>query len=430
MATRSIALLGVPVDGVTMQDTIDRVESFVLQGGFHQVATANADYLTRALEDAELREILASCDLVVADGMPLVWASRILGAPLPERVTGADLVPQLLALSARKGYRVFLFGGTEEANARAIANAEAQYPGLCFAGSLAPEIKPLEEFDNDSILAAIDAAKPDILLVALGNPKQEKWIHRNRHRLNVPVSIGVGGTVDFLAGRLPRAPRWMQAAGAEWVYRLVQEPRRLAGRYSRDAWALLRYLSRQLILSTLQMGARRAGAARMESVGAIPVVHLEGRIEGEPVAQLDVVLSLARGAARPVILDLSLLGSLGPDALASLLRFGRKVNEAGCEVWLAGATASHLQLLGAANVKWIFREAATLDAALRAVAPQRLQLTVEAGDGWAVCRVAGQLGAGEEALLEDLCRRIMQTHPHFSVESQAVRQAARAATAA
>lgn len=230
----TVAVLGVPVDRLTMSQALDRIEAFIAEGGFHQVATANTDFIVRARRDPELLAILRECEMVVADGMPLVRASRWLGSPLPERVTGADMVPALAALSAERGYRLFLLGGREEALQGAQARLERDYPDIRIVGCISPPFAHIVEMDNATILSAIESAHPDILLVAFGNPKQEKWLRMHRHRLAVPVCIGVGGTFEFLAGTMPRAPRWMQRTGLEWLHRLIREPKRMWRRYGTD----------------------------------------------------------------------------------------------------------------------------------------------------------------------------------------------------
>ena len=241
-----VQILHTPIDRLDTQGVLARIEAFICERGFHQVATANTDYLVNALRDPELRAILCAAHLVTPDGMPVVWASKLLGQPLPERVTGADLAPQLAALAAREGYGLYLLGAQPEVNAKACERLRADYPSLRIVGRAAPPDLPLETMDTEALLADIERACPDILLVAFGNPKQEKWIYRNRARLQqVPVCIGVGGTFDFLAGRTRRAPLWMQQRGLEWLYRLCQEPRRLLKRYNRDFWLFGYHLLRQ-----------------------------------------------------------------------------------------------------------------------------------------------------------------------------------------
>jgi N-acetylglucosaminyldiphosphoundecaprenol N-acetyl-beta-D-mannosaminyltransferase len=201
----------------------------------HYIVTANVDFLVQARADVELHRILNDADLVLCDGQPLVWASRWLGRALPERVAGSDLVPELIRLAAAKGQRIFFLGGTPESAFQAVSNTQASYPDLKICGSYSPPFDPLLDMDHEYIVQKIRAAKPDLLFVSLGCPKAEKWMFMHYRSLGVPVAIGVGGTIDFLARRLKRAPRWMQRTGAEWLFRLIQEPRRLSSRYARDA---------------------------------------------------------------------------------------------------------------------------------------------------------------------------------------------------
>jgi exopolysaccharide biosynthesis WecB/TagA/CpsF family protein len=193
------------------------------------------DFLVQARRDAELRRVLLDAHLVLCDGTPLVWASRLLGRPLPERVAGSDLVPELVRLAAKKNYRLFFLGATLEAGIRALANLHAQFPDLQIS-HYSPPFRPLPEMDHHEIREIIRAAQPDLLFVAFGCPKAEKWMAMNYQLLGVPVIMGVGGTIDFLAGRVKRAPCWMQRAGLEWFFRLSREPRRLFRRYAADLW--------------------------------------------------------------------------------------------------------------------------------------------------------------------------------------------------
>src|ERR1051325_5857311 len=229
-----IAILGVPFDNVTTTETIQAIERMVASREPHYLVTANVDFLVQAQEDVELRRILFDAHLVLCDGTPLVCASRLLGNPLLERVAGADLVPLLLRVAAEKGYRVFFLGATPESVKQAVDNLKKLHPTLVIADYYSPPFNKLLEMDHDEIKRRIVEAKPDLLFVSFGCPKQEKWIAMNYRSLRVPVSIGVGGTIDFLAGRLARAPLWMQRTGTEWIFRLAQEPRRLLGRYAKD----------------------------------------------------------------------------------------------------------------------------------------------------------------------------------------------------
>jgi len=230
-----VTILGVAFDNLAGAEAIKRIEEMIASRQPHYVVTANVDFLVQARRDAELRSILREAHLVLCDGTPLVWASRLLGNPLRERVAGSDLVPQLLRLAAEKKFSVFLLGATPGANEQAAANVRAQFPVLEIR-HYSPPFRPLPEMNHDEIREKILAARPDLLLVAFGCPKAEKWMAMNCRALGVPVMMGVGATIDFLAGRVKRAPAWMRGAGLEWLFRLGQEPRRLCRRYAADLW--------------------------------------------------------------------------------------------------------------------------------------------------------------------------------------------------
>jgi N-acetylglucosaminyldiphosphoundecaprenol N-acetyl-beta-D-mannosaminyltransferase len=206
----------------------------IQSGQPHYLATANVDFLIQARQDIELRRVLNDADLVLCDGTPLVWLSRFFGNPLPERVAGSDLTPLLIELAAEKGYRIFFLGGQADVAAAAASRLQERYPNLMIAGHYSPPFRPLLDMDNEEIARRIRAAHPDIVFVSFGCPKAEKWMAINYRKVGAPVMIGVGATIDFLAGRVKRAPQWMQKSGTEWLYRLSQEPRRLFRRYARD----------------------------------------------------------------------------------------------------------------------------------------------------------------------------------------------------
>ena len=229
-----VNIAGVEFDRVTTQGTLLQIETMIRSGRPHRIATANADFLYQAARDPQLAGILKDSDLVVCDGTPLVWASRLLGDPLPERVAGSDITPLLLQRAAEAGHRVFFLGGSDESLVKACENAVKRFPGLQIAGAYSPPFAPLDKMDDESIRAIVKEAKPDILLVSFGCPKQEKWIDRNYRELRVPVCIGVGATIDFLAGTVRRAPCWMRLSGMEWIFRMLQEPKRLGPRYLRN----------------------------------------------------------------------------------------------------------------------------------------------------------------------------------------------------
>ena len=225
MAER-VNILGVDVDAVTMAEAVDVVRRAMDTRAGVMVATANAEMLMRATHDEELRRILNASALVVPDGAGTVWAARHLGHAMPERVAGYDLAQELLRRAPAEGRRVYFFGAAPGVAEKAKAKAEQLYPGIEIVGV---RNGFFSSADNAAIIAEIRAACPDLLLVALGVPKQEKWIAAHLAELDVPVAIGVGGTLDVMAGVMKRAPHWMQQANREWLFRGLMQPKR-AGR--------------------------------------------------------------------------------------------------------------------------------------------------------------------------------------------------------
>jgi len=221
---KRIAVLNVMIDAVTMDQAVARLEKYIAKSDrCHMVATANAEMVMMAAEDPELHKALLHSDLVVADGAGVVWAARHFGSPVPERVAGFDLAQKLLERSARNNYRVYFFGGAPGVAEQAKIAAEKHYPGVNIVG-----IRDgfFSEADEEAILSEITNCEPDILLVALGVPKQEKWLSKHLSGLHMPVAIGVGGTFDVMAGIMKRAPLWMQTANLEWLFRLLMQPQR------------------------------------------------------------------------------------------------------------------------------------------------------------------------------------------------------------
>ena len=225
MAER-VNILGIDVDAVTMAEAVDVVRRAMDTRAGVMVATANAEMLMRATHDEELRRILNASALVVPDGAGTVWAARHLGHAMPERVAGYDLAQELLRRAPAEGHSVYFFGSAPGVAEKAKAKAEQLYPGIEIVGVRNGFFSPA---DNAAIIAEIRAARPDLLLVALGVPKQEKWIAAHLAELDVPVAIGVGGTLDVMAGVMKRAPHWMQKAKLEWLFRGLMQPKR-AGR--------------------------------------------------------------------------------------------------------------------------------------------------------------------------------------------------------
>ena len=248
MERESIALLGIPVDNLTMNEALNTIfhmtESYAVDKIPKYVATVNVDFIVNTLSwragrsrHPELLDILRHADLVTPDGMPVIWASRLMDSPLRERVSGSDMVPEIAQRASKTGKSLFLFGGESGTAEKAAKKLLSKYPGLRIVGTHSPEVATVGEEILDSsekdreIVKKINDSKADILMIALGNPKQEIWFARNRNALKIPVSIGIGGTFGFITGEVARAPVWMQRNGLEWVYRIIQDPGRLWKRY-------------------------------------------------------------------------------------------------------------------------------------------------------------------------------------------------------
>jgi N-acetylglucosaminyldiphosphoundecaprenol N-acetyl-beta-D-mannosaminyltransferase len=218
----AVRILGVPVHAVTMRQTLALAEAYMAQQRLHQIATVNPEFVMTAQADPEFRQVLETADLCIPDGVGLLWAARRQGRPLPERVAGSDLVYELARLAAGQKWRLFLLGAAEGVADEAAAILQERYPGLLIAGTYAGSPDPAE---NEQIVARINESQAQLLYVAYGAPRQDKWIARNREALpTVRLALGVGGSLDFITGRAKRPPQWAQRAGIEWLVRLIMEP--------------------------------------------------------------------------------------------------------------------------------------------------------------------------------------------------------------
>jgi N-acetylglucosaminyldiphosphoundecaprenol N-acetyl-beta-D-mannosaminyltransferase len=221
-------ILGCPIDRVDIDEAVDRCRELIEEPGrTTSQVSINAAKLVAIREDDQLRDEVLDCDLVTADGQSVVWASRLLGDGLPERVAGIDLMQRLLELAEERGYRVFFLGATRQVLARALATIRSRHPRLRVAGSRDGYFRPNEE---QAMREEIRNAAPDILFVAMSSPRKEHWV-ATAGELDVGFAMGVGGSLDVVAGEVRRAPRIVQRLGFEWLFRLAQEPRRLVRRY-------------------------------------------------------------------------------------------------------------------------------------------------------------------------------------------------------
>jgi N-acetylglucosaminyldiphosphoundecaprenol N-acetyl-beta-D-mannosaminyltransferase len=237
----ALTLMGVPIYDVTMEETVAWIARWIVEGGAHQIATVNPEFLMRAREDAEFRACLDRASLCIPDGIGILWAARMRGRRLRERVAGSDLVPRLAREAAAHGWRVYFLGAAPGVAEEAASRLREQHPGLrivgCYAGS------PRRD-EEDDLVARVQAARSQLLLVAYGAPGQDLWLDRNLGRTGAAVGIGVGGSFDFIAGAARRAPRWAQRLGLEWLVRLVWEPWRWRRQLALPKFAFLVLLGR------------------------------------------------------------------------------------------------------------------------------------------------------------------------------------------
>jgi len=364
-----LVILGAPIDDINMAEALARIEAFIKIGRAyhrgHQIATVNADFVVKSLYDAEFRRILQETDMATADGMPLVWGARLLGVPLQGRVTGADMVPALAELAARKGYSIYFLGAAPGVAEQAVAILRQRHPDLRVAGISSPPAHAVSSGDP-AIIAACRAAQPDILLVAFGSPKQEKWIYTHAHVLNIPVMMGVGGTFDFIAGVTKRAPRWMQETGLEWLYRLACEPRRLWKRYATDLLGFGYFFLWQWWIMR-----RRAPTAALLPTGDFFIVkdtvimNVRGRLESSNQQAFAEKANENLQLNPYLIVNLAEADFLDSAAIGTLVALTKQARDRGGNLWLANVPAPIVRVLTILRLDQFFDICDDIDSALQ-----------------------------------------------------------------
>lgn len=227
--------LNTTIDNLTMDEALDEINTLILNKKPSYVVTPNVDHIVKLEKDRELQEIYRNADLILTDGMPLIWISKILSKPIKEKVSGSDLFPKVCELAAEKGYKIFLLGAGKGVAQIAAEKLTNRLKGLNIVGTYSPSYGfEKNEEEINKIIELVNESRPHILAVGLGAPKQEKFIYKYKDRLKVPVSLAIGASIDFEAGVVLRAPEWMQKNGLEWLYRLYKEPKRMAKRYLID----------------------------------------------------------------------------------------------------------------------------------------------------------------------------------------------------
>lgn len=242
-----IRIWGVPFSCLTLVDTLHYIDQLVAAGKPGYFITANLNYNMLTHRHRDLEKINTDAAFIICDGMPMVKYSRWLGRPLPERVAGSELIFALSHWAAEKGHRVFFLGGAPGVAQSAADKLTARYPNLQVVGVESPPFRPLTEDEESALVGRVRDAGADIVYVAFGQPKGERWIAKHYRAMGAPACVQIGASFDFVAGDVSRAPKWMQQLGMEWFYRLAQEPRRLTRRYWRNGWFLIGAMMRDAL---------------------------------------------------------------------------------------------------------------------------------------------------------------------------------------
>jgi N-acetylglucosaminyldiphosphoundecaprenol N-acetyl-beta-D-mannosaminyltransferase len=399
-----------------MDETVESIAAMIHSRQPHYVATANVDFVVQVQEDIELRRILFDSHMVLCDGMPLVWASKRLGNPLRERVTGSDLIPRLLREAETRGWKVFFLGGTTESVAAAAANTLEKHPRLNLVGAHSPPFKPLLEMDHSDILRRVCSVKPDLLFVAFGCPKQEKWINMHYRHLGVPVSIGVGATLDFLAGTFKRAPVWMQKTGLEWLFRLLQEPKRLAKRYGRGLWIFGRAILRQAKelreqRRSIPKEARPSNASAIIPTARGPAI-LEAPARLDAAAAPDLITPwLETMSDRPVVLDLTRTEFIDSTGIGLLVRLRKRAREVDLPLLLASPTPAVTAALQLMKLESFFDLEPNMDTARERCGFTTATPTVTASADLEIIHWKGEITAGTIRHLAELAENRLENLP-------------------
>jgi N-acetylglucosaminyldiphosphoundecaprenol N-acetyl-beta-D-mannosaminyltransferase len=411
---KTLVLLGVPFHDVTMDETLDEIDRMVRERIPRYLVTANLDFAAKASRDVELHRILLDAHRVLCDGTPLLWASRWMGTPLRERVAGSDLTPKLAERAAARGHRLFFLGSDDAVLREAKAKLEAQFQGLQICGFHSPPHATLLGLDHAEILSRIRAARPDILLVALGNPKQEKWIYMHHANTGVPCSIGIGASLDFIAGKFSRAPVWMRKAGIEWVYRLAQEPRRLWKRYFEDflflgkaLWKqerLMREAPRIAETQSVVAGSAQLGFTCLQWAGRADLAAIASGAIAEPAPQ--------SGRAR-VLLDLAGVTLIDGAGIGLILSGFKKCKQAGGALVLFRVPRAVGGLLAAMSLDRLLPSADSLDAVRACLHLDTVPLRAEfdAANAELILKCASEITAATVHQLSEQMRREISLHP-------------------
>lgn len=360
-------LLGLPFHDITLEETLEYCADAMKGSENRYLVTANVDFTTQAYEDPDLKKIVFFADRVVCDGMPLVWLSKLLGSPMRERVAGSDMVPRLLEICGREGHSVYFFGSDLDTLIEAKGIVETRYPGLKVVGVDSPPFGAVIEWDNDALCEKMRASGAQLLLACLGCPKQERWIFAHHRETGIPLSIGVGASLDFITGKQKRAPVWMQKSGLEWFWRMSSSPGRLVSRYSKD----LVFLGK----ASLQQANSQRRRRNIQIPRASPSISLT---PASPVQRISWAGNLQKsdlsGAPvpdttdAPVLLDVSQVTFIDSSGLGRLAMLARVCRTAGQMLVVVNPSEVFAKAIRAVRMETLFSSAASENEALELVA--------------------------------------------------------------
>ncbi|MEY4386801.1 MAG: hypothetical protein RLY20_2084 [Verrucomicrobiota bacterium] len=360
-----IAILGVPFDNLTPDEALTLVARMIESRRPHHLITASVDILISSQSDAELRRVLFGAQLVLCDGAPLLWASRLLGNPLPGGVAGEDIAPLLVESAEQNGYRLFLLGANPESTERAIAGLRAKHPGLIIAGHYSPPFKQLIEMSHDEVLRHIAAAKPDILFVALGAQQQEKWIAMHYRALGVPVCIGMGSSFDLLtrpaqARTAKRGYDWWR-----WFFGVWKSPRIPLKHMARDCWVFANGLTRQWwqFQSRAHENWKRASNPGKLSAINWHCVALPSSIDVISLRETNLLEDPALADGRHCLLDASGVESLDSTGVGMLIGLQKRIRATGRQMVLLAPSDQLTQALQLMRLTNFFDAAPNMESA-------------------------------------------------------------------
>lgn len=357
-----LVIYGVPFHNLTFEEAVDWIVARVRSGRPANIATANLDFVTRAWNDPELQRVLIDADLVLADGFPIVKLAPFYGPALKERVTGSDLTPLLAERAAKEGLSIFGLGSAAGVAEKACEILAERHPNLKIAGCYSPPYQPLLEMDHRVILRKLEEAKPDILFVAFGAPKQDKFISMHVRGWNVPVAMGVGASLDFITGEQKRAPKWMRRTHLEWFWRVVRNPRRLLARYFGNLCFLFS-ASRQMMkihrMPDQSVAAEALDAAALNGLGVM--VERFQPLESEEAARAFVERVDGEIQGRNALLDVHAVPWLNSLELGALLEINKFCRAQGKRLILHAPRPKVRRLLETCRLTDYFDTATRLD---------------------------------------------------------------------